>query len=124
MTYFKILVLILIWYFESKFLKIKALVKAFCKFIKTFLVSEVRKSASSKLIFAKSDFLDLAKFVFLNLAKFNFLNLTKFALINRFLIFLSIPLSTIPLPLVREEAREKEVDWEQKNNQAREDLLR
>ena len=50
--------------------------------MKIFLAPKIRKSLLEKLIFVKSDFLDLVNFDFLDIA--------HFAIIDRFLIFPSI----------------------------------
>ncbi len=92
MTYPKVLVSIQILYYRSKCLRIEVAVKAFCRYIKVFLASRVRKSIpeliSAKLVFDNSDFLDLINFSFLNLVKSDFLDLAKFATVDRFLILL------------------------------------
>ncbi len=101
MAYPKALVLIQIWYFKSKCLKIGVSVKAFCRYIKVFLALEVRKSVLEltliKLAFDKFDFLDLVDFILLDLVKSDFLDLAKFAIIDRFLILSSILLLSAPI---------------------------
>lgn len=102
MTYPKLLVLIQIWRSKSKYLRIEALVKIFCRYIKVFLALKVRNSVFKKLIFIKlvfnkSDFLDLVNFDFFDFVKSNFINLAKFAIDDRFLIFKLIPLLLISL---------------------------
>ena len=80
-AYLKASVVIQIWYFKSKCLRIKALVKTFYICMKAFLAPKIRKSVS-KFVFNKFDFLGLVNF--------DFLDLVKFTTIDRFLIFLLI----------------------------------
>ena len=88
MAYPKALVSIWIWYFESKYLRIEALIKAFYRCMKAFLALKVRKFVLeltfANLAFNKSDFLDLV----------------DFAMVDKFLIFLLTSLlSALAVPL-------------------------
>lgn len=63
--------------------------------MKNFLTSRVRKSilkklTFTKLVFNKSDLLDLVKSDFLDLNKIDFLNKAKFIMVTSFSILLSI----------------------------------
>ncbi len=77
MAYPEALVLILIWHFRTKCLRIGALVKAFHRCIKAFLASGIRKSVLEELTFAKLAF-----------GKSDFLNLVNFAMVDGFSILL------------------------------------
>ena len=91
MKYSKVSVSIWIWYSRSKCLRIRALVKTFHRYKKTFLASEVRKSVLEELVFAKSDSLSLVNFGFLDFA--------DFVVVDRFLILspiLSLAASLAP----------------------------
>ena len=56
MAYSKTLVLIPIWYFQSKYRKTGALVKGFYKYIKASLALIVKKSVAKGLTFIKLNF--------------------------------------------------------------------
>ncbi len=95
-VYPKALVSIWIWHFGSKYLRIRVLVKAFYRYIKTFIVSKIRKSIL-ELTFIK---LALGKSNFLNLVNFDFFDLADFAAVDRFSKLLPTQLLPIPLPLL------------------------
>ncbi len=99
MAYPKTLVLIKIWHSESKNLRIRALIKAFCRLMKISLGLRVRKSVLKELDLIKFDFLDLTNFIIDNkfLISPTFLSQTLLNAPRFFLLVLAREFRELPL---------------------------